>query len=135
MSQENVDAYKRGVDAFNRRDVEGMLNELDPDVVMDLALPAMFGGEATALRGHDQCLEFVRDLDEAFAEFQIEISEIRDLGERLVTFGHIHGRGKVSRADVESPVGYIVDFKNGKAVRYRDYLDPAEALKAAGLSE
>jgi hypothetical protein len=44
MSEENVEAYKRGVDAFNRRDVEAMLEELDPEVVMDLALPAMFGG-------------------------------------------------------------------------------------------
>ncbi len=135
MSQENVDAYKRGLDAFNRRDVEGMLNELDPEVVMHLAVPEMLGGEAAALHGHDECLEFLRDLDEAFAEFQLEISEIRDLGERLVTIGHIHGRGRASGADVESPIGYIIDFKNGKAVRYRDYLDPTEALEAAGLSE
>lgn len=35
----------------------------------------------------------------------------------------------------ESPIGYVVDFKNGKAVRYRDYFDPNEALEAAGLSE
>jgi ketosteroid isomerase-like protein len=95
----------------------------------------MFGGESTAFRGHEEIREFLRDLDDAFAEFQIEISEIRDLGERLVTIGHIHGRGKVSGADVESPIGYIVDFKNGKAVRYRDYFDPTEALEAAGLPE
>ena len=135
MSQENVEAYKRGLDAFNRRDVEAMLQELDPEVVMHLALPAMFGGEATAFRGHDECREFLRDLDEAFAEFQVEISEIRDLGERLVTIGHLHGRGKESGADVESPIGYVIDFKNGKAVRYRDYFDPKEALEAAGLEE
>jgi ketosteroid isomerase-like protein len=135
MSQENVEAYKRGLDAFNRRDVEAMLEELDPDVVLHLALPAMFGGESTAFRGHDECREFLRDLDESFAEFQIEISEIRDLGERLVTIGHLHGRGKESGADVESPIGYVIDFKNGKAVSYRDYFDPREALKAAGLQE
>ena len=49
MSQENVEAYKRGLDAFNRRDVEAMLQELDPEVVMHLALPAMFGGRGDCL--------------------------------------------------------------------------------------
>ena len=76
MSQENVESYKRGLDAFNRRDVEAMLRELDPEVVLELALPAMFGGEATVFRGHDESREFLRDLDEAFAEFKVEISEI-----------------------------------------------------------
>jgi uncharacterized protein len=135
MSQENVEAYERGVDAYNRRDVEALLEELDPEVVMHLALPAMFGGESAVLRGHAEVREFLRDLDEAFAEFQIEISRIRDLGERLVTTGRLRGRGKVSGADVESPIAYIVDFKDGKVVRYRDYFDPGEALEAAGLSE
>ena len=69
---------------------------------------------------------------EAFAEFQVEISGIRDLGERLVTIGHLHGRGKESGADVESPIGYVVDFKNGKAVRYRDYFDPTRPSKPPG---
>jgi len=135
MSQANVEAYKRGVGAFNRRDVEAVLEELDPGIEMQLALPAMFGGEATAFRGHDECRDHLRDLDEAFAEFQIEIREIRDLGERLVTIGHLRGRGRVSGAEFESPIGYVVDFKNGKAVRYRDYFDADEALEAAGLRE
>ncbi len=51
------------------------------------------------------------------------------------TIGHLHGRGKESGARVESPIGYVIDFKNGKAVRYRDYFDPNEALQAAGLQE
>ena len=52
-----------------------------------------------------------------------------------MTIGHLHGRGKASGADVEFPIGYVIDFKNGKAVRYRDYFDPKEALEAAGLQE
>ena len=30
---------------------------------------------------------------------------------------------------------YLIDYKNAKAVRVRSYLDPQEALEAAGLSE
>jgi len=135
MSQENVEAVKRAIDAYNRRDVEANLAELDPEVVMHLALPAMFGGESTAFRGHDEYREFLRDLYEAFAEFQIEISEIRDLGERVVAIGHLRGRGKESGAKVESPIGYVAEFTNGKAIRIDDYFDPEEALEAAELRE
>jgi hypothetical protein len=32
MSQEDVEAFKRAIEAANRRDVEAFLAELDPDV-------------------------------------------------------------------------------------------------------
>ncbi len=75
------------------------------------------------------------DLDETLAELRIEISEIRDLGERIVAIGHLRGRGKQSGAEVESSIGYVVEFKNGKVIRMDDYFDPEDALEAAGLSE
>ena len=62
-------------------------------------------------------------------------SEIRDLGERIVAIGQLYGRGRESGAEVESPIGYLVELKNGKATRIHDFFDPEEALEAAGLSE
>ncbi len=32
MSQEDVEAFERAIDAFNRRDIEAVLKELDPEV-------------------------------------------------------------------------------------------------------
>ena len=86
-------------------------------------------------RGHDSVREMLRDLDEAFDEIEIEISEIRDLGARLVAIGRTRARGKASGADVESPFGFVTEFKNGKAISIRGYLDPKDALEAVGLSE
>lgn len=134
MSQENVESFKRSVDAFNRRDVEGQLEELDTEVELHAALFVMLGGESTVYRGHEGLRKYLRDLDEAFAEFQIdEVSEIRELGERVVAIGHLRGRGKASGAEVESPIGYVVEYRNGKALRMDDFFDPKEALEAAGL--
>ena len=42
---------------------------------------------------------------------------------------------RASEAEIESPHGTVVEFKNGKGIRIRTYLDPKEALEAAGLSE
>ena len=133
MSQENIEAFERAVDAFNRRDIEAYLEQLDPEVEFHVALQGMPGGAPEVYWGHDGIREQLRDLHEAFTEFHLEISEIRDLGERVVAIGQLRARGKESGAEVESPIGYVVDFKNGKAVRLDDYFDPNEALEAAGL--
>ena len=135
MSKEDVEAFKRGLDTFNRRDVEALLEGLDPEVEWHPALPVLVGGEATVYRGHGGVREMLRDLYEAFDEIHFEISEIRDLGDRLVAIGRSRARGGASGADVESPIGFVTEFKNGKAISIRNYLDPEEALKSAGLRE
>jgi hypothetical protein len=33
------------------------------------------------------------------------------------------------------PFAYLADFRGGKAIRVRAYLDPNEALEAAGLQK
>ncbi|MGH2966568.1 MAG: nuclear transport factor 2 family protein [Solirubrobacterales bacterium] len=135
MSQENVEAFKRGLEAGNRGDVETLLQELDPEVEWHSALHALLGGEQTVFRGHDGVREMIRDLNEAFGEFRIEISEVRDPGDRLVAIGHVRARGKGSGAETETPFALVTEIKNGKTTSVRGYLDPKEALEAAGLRE
>jgi ketosteroid isomerase-like protein len=135
LSQENVEAFKRVADANNRRDVEAMLAELDPDVEWQSAVLGSLGGEATVHRGHEGVREMLRDLYEAFSEFQVEFSDIRDLGDRIVAIGRWVTRGEESGVETTPPLASVMDFKNGKAVRVRSYLDPKEALGAAGRRE
>jgi ketosteroid isomerase-like protein len=133
MSEKNVEAFKQAVDAINRRDVEALLEKVDRDVEWHPGLGALLGGEATVHRGHDGVRELLRDLYEAFAEFDIRVSEIRDLDDRIVAIGRIRGRGTESGADTDSPSAYLIQFKDNKAILVRTYLDPNEALEAAGL--
>ena len=62
MSKENVEAFKRGTEAYNRTDVEALLHDLDPEVEWHSALLIPFGGEATVSRGHDGVREVMRDV-------------------------------------------------------------------------
>jgi ketosteroid isomerase-like protein len=135
MSQENVEAFKRFVDANNRREVEAMLGELDADVEWQSAILGSLGGTTTVNRGHDGVREVFRDLYEAFSKFHFEFSEIRDLGDRVVAIGRWITRGEESGVETTQPLAVVVDFKTGKAIRVRSYLDPREALEAVGLSE
>jgi ketosteroid isomerase-like protein len=135
MSKENVETFKRAVEAANRRDVEALLEELDPEVEWRPGMPALLGGEATMYRGREGVRELWRDLYAAFIEIHVEFPEIRDLGERVVAIGRIRARGKESGAETESPFAYLVQVKNGKAIWVGTYLDPKKALEAAGLRE
>jgi ketosteroid isomerase-like protein len=91
VSPEDLEAFKRGVEAFNRRDVEGLLAVLDPDIEWHDVFTEMLGGEARVVRGHEGVRELIRDQAEAFAELDTEYTEIRDLGQRLVGIGVIAG--------------------------------------------
>jgi ketosteroid isomerase-like protein len=135
MSQENVEGFKRAIDAGNRRDIDAMLEELDPEVEWHPALLASLEGQPTVYRGREGVQEWMQELYEAFAEVHIDIAEIRDLGDRLIAIGRIRARGGASRAETESPFAWVIEAKNGKATRVRGYLDPKEALEAAGLEE
>jgi ketosteroid isomerase-like protein len=136
MSQENVEAFKRaGVDAINRRDVEALLEGLDPEVEWHPGVLVPFEGEARVYRGHERVRQMVGDLFEALAEFHVRYSEIRDLGDRIVAIGRVRTRGRESGVETEAPFAAVTDFRNGKATQVRTYLDPKEALEAAGLSE
>jgi ketosteroid isomerase-like protein len=135
MSQENVEAFRRAVDAGNRRDVEALIEELDPEVEWHPTLAVLVGGEATVYRGREGARAAIRGLLEAFAEIHLEFPEIRDLDDRLVAIGRMRARGTESGAEAESPWAYLVQFKNGRPTSIRGYLDPKEALEAAGLRE
>jgi ketosteroid isomerase-like protein len=135
MSQENVETFKRVLEAYNRRDLEALLQDLDPKVEWHAALEVLLGGEGTVYRGREGVRELIRGTDEVFDEMHAEFTEIRDLGDRIVATGRLRTRGKRSGAESESPVGIVAELEGGKAVRIRTYLDPQEALDAAGLSE
>jgi ketosteroid isomerase-like protein len=135
MSQQDVDQVKRGAEAVNRRDIEALLEGLDPEVEWSPAFPVLLGGEARTYCGHDGVREMFRGFYEVLDEIHVEYSEIRDLGDLVVAVGRIRTRGKESGAPTESPFALVSDLKSGKAVRVRTYLDPQEALEAAGLPE
>jgi len=112
-----------------------MLEGLDPEVEYHPALPMLLGGEATVYRGHEGVRRLFGEIYDAFDEIHAEHSDVRDLGDRVVAIGRIRMRGKGSGAETESPAAVVIDIRHGKGIRIQTYLDPQEALEAAGLSE
>ena len=132
---ENVEAFKRGLEAGNRGDVDGLLDELHPEIEWHSALHALMGGQQTVFRGHHGVRKMLGDLNETFDEVHIEMSEFRDLGDGLVAIGRTRNRGKASGVETETPLVLVTEIRDGKTISIRAYLDREEALEAARLRE
>jgi len=133
MSQANLEIAKRVIDAFNRRDVDAILEFVNQDVEWFPAMPVTFGGGA--LRGREGIESYIREVSDTWEEYRVVGQDFRDLGgEEVLVLSRIEGRGAGSGGLVDAAMGQIFDFRDGKIARVRTYLDHGEALKAAGLA-
>jgi ketosteroid isomerase-like protein len=115
MSTENVEAFQRyAVDAINRRDVEALLEGVDPEVEWHPGVLVPLEGGATVYRGYEGVREMMGDLFASFAEFDVQYSEFRDLGDTIVAVGRVRTRGAESGAVTESPFAAVTDFRTAR---------------------
>jgi ketosteroid isomerase-like protein len=133
MSEENVEIAKRFADAFNRHDLNALMETVIPDFAF---LPAMADTiDGNSFQRRDGMKAYFVDVDSAWEELRLIYDEYRDLGDCVLALGRIEGRGRGSGAVVEAPQGAVADFRDGKISCVRSYLDHGEALRAAGLTE
>ena len=110
-----------------------MLSYVDPEGELHSAI--IGGAEGNVFRGRDGFRKWYAESMASFEELKTELTEYRDLGDRVVAFGHIHARGRQSGVVIDSPTGWVFTVRRGKLVRADGFLNPAEPLEAAGLSE
>ena len=134
MSRANVEIAKRVIDAFNRRDLDAILECVNRDVEWLPAMPVTFGGGA--LRGREGIESYIREVSDTWEEYRVVGQDLRDLGvDQVLVLSRIEGRGAGSGGLVDAAMGQIFDFRNGKIARVRTHLDHGEALRAAGLAK
>jgi ketosteroid isomerase-like protein len=134
MSQENVEIVRAGYDAWNRGDLQAVLDRLHPDVEWE-ENPDVYPGLDRIYRGHDGFLKRQRDAFDVWEWFRVEDREFIDAGEHVVAFLHLIGKGRHSGIEVEMSLYDVLTFRDAKITRHRVYADRAEALEAVGLSE
>jgi ketosteroid isomerase-like protein len=60
---------------------------------------------------------------------------LRDLGESVLTLGHMDLTARATGIEFSQELGEVFDLRAGRIVRIRDFLTHAEAIRAAGLRE
>jgi ketosteroid isomerase-like protein len=134
MSQENVDRFLEGNEAFNRGDVERWVATYHPDAVFEPQVAALEGRYS----GHDGLRRFfadVADTLEMFEMFEFHYPDVRDLGDRVLALGTLRGTGKGSGIATEVPLAVVATFRDGLCTHLKDYGEWRQALEAAGLRE
>ena len=126
MSQQNVELYHRCIDAFNRRDLEGLLALMDDEVEAVSRLVAIEGG----LTGHDGIRRWWASWFDVWPDYRIDIVEVRDLGDATLATLHAHGHGAGSDVPFDDRAWQLARWRRGKCTLWRVFNDRDEALKA-----
>jgi uncharacterized protein len=133
MSQENLETVKRASELLERRDWAGMTDLFDPNVELHGTVGGLEAGKI--LRGLEQIIDaFDMEIDEAWDEHRIEPQDFLDAGNRVVILHREYQRSK-SGVELVIDTASIHDLRDGRIVRMQGYMNPTEALEAAGLSE
>jgi ketosteroid isomerase-like protein len=133
MSQENVEIIKRGIDAFNRRDVETFADLATEDFVWLPALPgAVEGGSYLGRCGISR---YFSESQSTWEQLTVLCDELRDLNDSVLVLGRALGRGLGSGAEVETPLAFIAEFRGHQISKASTYLSHDDAIKAVGLAE
>jgi uncharacterized protein len=132
MSQENVEVVREAFEAFDRDDWDAFLGSLDSEVEW-ITTGQFVGGQL--YRGHAGVRQFVDTLRGEFDEFRAQPENFAAARDVVVVDARVTGIGKQSRAPVEVRFTVVASIRDGKVVRFRNFLERAEALEAAGLSE
>jgi ketosteroid isomerase-like protein len=74
-----------------------------------------------------------RGIRDAYDDVRIEPQEFIDAGSDVVVIATVHATGRGSGVPIEWHHGYIWTIEAGRAVRFRWFNNPAEALAAAGI--
>jgi len=131
MSQEDVERARAGYEYLNRVG-EPNRELLDPQITFDaIGLPG-FG----SYRSLDAFLTDWLAYRDTFDEWRIELEElVEGRGGRVFVSTRDGGRVKGSNREVFQRAFHVQEFRAGKVVRFRLFLDRSKALEAAGLRE
>jgi ketosteroid isomerase-like protein len=133
MSHENVEIVLRGLDAFSRGDLEGILDDLSPQFEFNPS--GRFMDTQQTYRGREGFVDFWRGFQAAWEEITVSVERIEELDNRVLTLGSFHGKGSESGVEVDAEAAWLHTVKDGLVVHLCSFATWTEALEAAGFSE
>jgi ketosteroid isomerase-like protein len=130
MSEENVELLRQLQAAWNTGGEILFEDFFHPEVEF-VPLRSATEGSYRGLAGIEA---FSDDTREIFETFEMR-HEYQDLGDRVLVWGHNHVRARESGIETDIEIGGLMEFRDGRIVRWMDFGSKEKALEAAGLRE
>jgi ketosteroid isomerase-like protein len=110
-------------------DDDGMADSLDPEVVWY----GTRGGldEARVMRGPEAVRAYLREIQEAWEQFDIEVEQMLEIGDAVVVFMQEKARTRQGGIELQDHTAMVLKVRGGKIVEMTGYLDRDEALREA----
>ena len=131
MSEENVGIVRAQYAAWERQDIQSIVDTCAPDV--EIIQPAEVP-DSKSYRGHEGVVAAFEDWPRQWDVFRITLGRIVDApDDRVISMHsqHLEARGM----NLDQEVAFVHTFDKGKMVRLDMFLSSEQALHAAGLSE
>jgi ketosteroid isomerase-like protein len=119
--------------AFGRGDVATILSTLSHDVSWEVAGPPEISF-AGVRKGPEAVKGFFHAIASDHAEPKLETTEYFSSADSVATFGRYSCTLKKSGKPVDSPVAHLFKFRDGKIVRFVDFINTAAFLESGQSS-
>ena len=105
-----------------------------PDFVWDMS---HFAGwpEDRLYHGVEGTRAFLDAWTEVWDDWQLEVESLHEAGDQVLAIMRQRARSKSTGLEVEMTFGMLWTVRDGKETRMEMYYDPAEAIRAAGLTD
>ncbi len=133
MSQENLEIVRRAIGAYNRGDLDGLLEDWSSDSVLDWSTSR--GPDAGVYRGHGEIRAFIEQFRATFDEVRIELEEPIEVEDGVMVVenvAHFLGRDGI---EVQARSAWLITIRDGKQTSLTLCQTKREALEAARLSD
>src|SRR5438270_7496742 len=119
MSEENVEALRRGFEAINSGDLERILAFVDPD--FEAVVPRELSPEPDTYRGYEGVRRYFASFYEVMDEVRFEADQAWDAGDSVVVEVRLTATGRETGIPVEQRIAQVWGIRDGKATRARTY--------------
>jgi ketosteroid isomerase-like protein len=130
MSEENVSVVRGMYEAFGRGDIPAVIAALDSKVEWWEAENFIYA-DGNPYVGPDAVLAgvFMR-IGNEWEGFAVSPEEVLDAGSTVIGHGYYSGRFKKNGERIRAQFAHFFTFRDGKVVKFQQYTDTAQFLKA-----
>jgi ketosteroid isomerase-like protein len=123
---EGEDFVRRTWARWNAGDREVLEEEIDPEVVVHSALTQ------AVYRGYEGIERWMSEIDEQFSDWRLGLDSVDEPRDGVVVAaGSISMRGRQSGLDLNQPASWIVELRDGRMLKLRNFVGTEAAAEFA----